>query len=155
MMILSRLNRDQFTPLVLCPAGPMMETASVLGVSCQQVEQLSARFTWRLDHLFRYVISLIRVIRSVRARVVDIQPNIIHANSIRAGLVMTFATAGLDVPVIWHSHDILPRHPFSFAIRLVALSMPGTRVLAVSRAVASRFANRMARWVGINPAPTV
>ena len=155
MMILSRLNRDQFTPVVLCPRGPMMEMASTLGVTCAEADQLTARFTWRPDLLVQYVVSFVRVIRSVRARVVSVQPNIIHANSIRAGLVMTFATAGMDVPVIWHSHDILPRHPFSLAIRLVAIAVPGTRVLAVSQAVANRFASPMARWFGINPVPTV
>ena len=155
MMILSRLNRDQFTPMVLCPTGPMMEMASTLGVNCVEADQLTARFTWRPDLLVRYVVSFVRVIRDVRARVISAQPNIIHANSIRAGLVMTFATAGLEVPVIWHSHDILPRHPFSFAIRLIALAVPRTRVLAVSQAVANRFAGPMARWFEINPAPTV
>ncbi len=139
-MILSRLNRDHFTPVVLCPAGPMTDLAESNGVPCQNVEQLSARFTWRPDHLLRYVISFARVIREVRSRVHTLQPDIIHANSIRAGLVMTFATAGLAVPIVWHAHDILPRHPFSLAIRFVALVSARTRVLAVSQAVANRFA---------------
>src|SRR5713226_8117448 len=138
-MILSRLNRDQFTPLVLCPAGPMMERASALGVPCQHVEQLSARFTWRLDHLFGYVRSFTRVIREVRSRAINLQPDIIHANSIRAGLVMTIATAGLDVPVIWHAHDILPRHPLSTGIRFFACASRRNSILAVSHVVADRF----------------
>ena len=146
LLILSRLNRDQFMPLVLCPTGPMMEMARALDGPCQKAEPLTARFTWRVDHLLRYVASFARVIRDVRARVISLQPDVIHANSIRAGLVMTFATAGLDVPVIWHSHDILPRHPFSFAIRLVALASTRTRVLAVSQAVANRFASPLASW---------
>ncbi|HEY3025900.1 MAG TPA: glycosyltransferase family 4 protein [Pyrinomonadaceae bacterium] len=146
MMILSRLNRDQFMPVVLCPTGPMMEMASALGVPCQNVEQLSARFTWRIDHLFRYAASFIRAIRSVRARVVGIQPDIIHANSIRAGLVMTFATAGLDVPVIWHAHDLLRRHPLSTAIRFFACASGRNSILAVSHAVADRFRGLLIRW---------
>jgi len=64
--------------------------------------------------------------------------------------VMTFATTGLDVPVVWHAHDILPRHPFSFAIRLVALLSARTRVLAVSQAVANRFMTPLSRSTG-NP----
>ena len=146
LMILSRLNRDQFTPVVLCPAGPMMEKATALGVACQNVEQLSARFTWRLDHLFRYVSSFTRVIREVRSRAINLQPDIIHANSIRAGLVMTLATAGLDVPVIWHAHDILPRHPLSTAIRFLACVSRRNSILAVSHAVADRFRGLLIRW---------
>jgi len=146
LMILSRLNRDQFTPLVLCPAGPMMERASALGVPCQNVERLSARFTWRLDHLFGYVRSFTRVIREVRSRAINLQPDIIHANSIRAGLVMTIATAGLDVPVIWHAHDILPRHPLSTAIRFFACASRRNSILAVSHVVADRFRGILIRW---------
>jgi len=145
LMILSRLNRDQFTPVVLCPAGPMMKMASALGVPCQNVEQLSARFTWRLDHLFRYVISFTRAIREVRSRAISLQPDIIHANSIRAGLVMTFATAGLDVPVIWHAHDLLPQHPLSTAIRFFACASRRNSILAVSHAVADRFRGLLIR----------
>ncbi|MEP6706028.1 MAG: glycosyltransferase family 4 protein [Pyrinomonadaceae bacterium] len=146
MMILSRLNRDQFTPVVLCPPGPMMKMAGALGVPCQNVEPLSARFTWRLDHLFRYVISFMGAIREVRSRVINLRPDIIHANSIRAGLVMTFATAGLDVPVIWHVHDILPHHPLSIPIRLIACASRSNSILAVSHAVADRFRGLLIPW---------
>ena len=147
-MILARLDRDHFTPVVLCPEGAMMEMASSLGVPGECVGQLNARFTWRLDHLFRYVTCLVRVIREVRMRVIKLQPNIIHANSIRAGLVMAFATSGLDVPVIWHAHDILPSHPLSTAIRFIAGVSRRNFILAVSHAVAGRFRGSMLRWFG-------
>jgi L-malate glycosyltransferase len=154
-MILTRMSREQFDPVVLCPSGPMTEMTNVLSVPCETVAPLTARFTWRIDRVLRYVASFARVIRDVRRHVVKIQPDIIHANSIRAGLVMTFATAGLDVPVIWHSHDILPRHPFSFAIRLVSLISARTHVLAVSQAVANRFATPFSRRLRIGNAVTV
>jgi glycosyltransferase involved in cell wall biosynthesis len=146
LMILSRLDREQFTPVVLCPRGTMMEMAGSLGVRCQQAEKLIARFTWRIDHLFHYAASFIRVIRNVRACVVDTQPDIIHANSIRAGLVMTVATAGLAVPVIWHVHDLLPRHPLSTAIRFFVCASRRNSILAVSHAAADQFSGLLIRW---------
>jgi glycosyltransferase involved in cell wall biosynthesis len=155
-MILTRMNREQFNPVVVCPAGPMADLANSLDVPCETVAPLTARFTWRADLVLRYVASFARVIREVRNRVVKIQPDIIHANSIRAGLVMTFATAGLDVPVVWHAHDILPRHPFSFAIRLVTFLSARTHVLAVSQAVANRFNPSFSRSAGTgNPVNVV
>jgi glycosyltransferase involved in cell wall biosynthesis len=75
----------------------------------------------------------------VRRQVKTVAPDLIHANSIRAGLVMTVATLGLRVPVIWHLHDLLPHHPLSTAIRLFALSSSRLRLLAVSQATARRF----------------
>jgi glycosyltransferase involved in cell wall biosynthesis len=52
---------------------------------------------------------------------------------------MAAATLGLDVPVIWHAHDILPHHPLSTAVRLFAALSARNRILAVSQAVADRF----------------
>ena len=100
---------------------------------------LEARFTWRLDLVIRYLVSFAEVIRCARRLVIDEAPDLIHANSIRAGLVMSAATMGLDMPVIWHAHDILPRHPLSTAIRLFAIVTRRNRILAVSQAVAKRF----------------
>lgn len=154
-MILTRMNREQFNPVVLCPAGPMADLANSFEVPFEVVAPLTARFTWRIDLVLRYVASFVQVIREVRKRVVKIQPDIIHANSIRAGLVMTFATSGLDVPVIWHAHDILPRHPFSFVIRLVTFLSARTHILAVSQAVANRFSVPFSRPAKIGSATIV
>jgi glycosyltransferase involved in cell wall biosynthesis len=145
-MILTRMNRDQFTPVVLCPPGPMMEMSHTLGVPCEGVAPLTARFTWRVDRIVRYVASFAQVIREVRNRVRKIQPDIIHANSIRAGLVMTFATAGLDVPVVWHAHDVLPHHPLSIAVRICAFISRRNSILAVSCAAGDRFRGILLRW---------
>jgi glycosyltransferase involved in cell wall biosynthesis len=89
--------------------------------------------------VIRYLLSFARVIRRARRIAIDEAPDIIHANSIRAGLVMSAATLGLDTPVIWHAHDILPRHPLSTAVRLFAAVTSRNRILAVSQAVADRF----------------
>ena len=139
LMILAQAERDDFAPVVLCPSGRLRELVAAQGVPCFTVEELQARFTRRPGQFLAYLRSFYRVIREARRAVLNIAPDLIHANSIRAGLVMTVATAGLRVPVIWHLHDLLPRHPFSTAIRLFTLSSPRLRLLAVSQAVAERF----------------
>lgn len=140
LMILTRLDRSRFEPLVVRPADGRLKTMTgEIGVRNVDLEPLDARFTWRIDRLVRYLVSFIRVIRAARALIIAETPDIIHANSIRAGLVMTAATSGMNVPVIWHAHDILPRHPLSTAIRWYVRMSRRTSVLAVSRAVADRF----------------
>src|SRR5256714_4378102 len=52
---------------------------------------------------------------------------------------MSASTFGFDVPIIWHAHDLLPRHPLSIAIRLFALAHRRTQIVAVSNAVARSF----------------
>jgi glycosyltransferase involved in cell wall biosynthesis len=139
-MILARLDRDRFDPVVVCPdASRMMELASTQSVRTRGLRHLDARFTWRPDRIVNYLISFANVIGRARKIVIEESPDAIHANSIRAGLVMTAATLGLNVPVVWHAHDILPRHPLSTTVRLFAAVTSRNRILAVSHAVAMRF----------------
>jgi len=140
LTILGQLDRDGYEPVVVCPENSrLMEMTRAAGVRTREFQALEARFTWRVDRMIRYLLSFAAVIRSARNVVRDEAPDAIHANSIRAGLVMSAATLGLRVPVIWHAHDILPRHPLSTAIRLFACTTSQNRILAVSQAVADRF----------------
>lgn len=139
-MILAGLDRDCFDLVVVCPdASRMMELAAIQRVRTRGLQQLEARFTWRPDRIVNYLISFAKVIRHARKIVTEESPDAIHANSIRAGLVMSATTLGLKIPVIWHAHDILPRHPLSTAVRVFAATTSHNRILAVSHAVATRF----------------
>jgi L-malate glycosyltransferase len=147
LMILERLDRSRLEPVVLCPAsGRLMRMTTDLGIKTVGLDPLAARFTWRPDRLIRYVASFVRVIRAARAAVVKEAPDIIHANSIRAGLAMSAATVGLGMPVVWHAHDLLPRHPLSTMIRLFACASRRNQIVAISRAVAARFGGILLRW---------
>ena len=144
LIILAGGDRRRFVPAVLCPAdGPLMNKVRELGVNTIAIDSLEARFTLRLDRLADYAASFVRLIRAARVAVIKEAPDIIHANSIRAGLVMSAATIRLGVPVVWHVHDLLPRHVLSTAIRLFAVTSRRNRIVAVSRAVANRFQGRL------------
>ncbi|HEV7684727.1 MAG TPA: glycosyltransferase family 4 protein [Pyrinomonadaceae bacterium] len=146
LMILSQLDRARFGSFVVCPEqGPLQEMVKDLDVKVESVAGLDARFTWRLDTLLRYCKSLFGVVRQLRRRVVDARPDLLHANSIRSGLVATAATIGLGTPVVWHLHDLLPRHPLSTAIRTFAAFSSRTRMIAVSEAVSRNFCGRFSR----------
>ena len=145
LMILARLDRERFDPVVVCPAeGPLMKLAAEIA-PVAAVDSLHARFTWRPDHLIGYLRSFLLVIQRFRQKVVTIKPDLIHANSIRAGLVATAATVGLKTRVVWHLHDLLPRHPLSNVIRAFAFLSSRTQMIAVSQAVADNFVG------GLNP----
>jgi glycosyltransferase involved in cell wall biosynthesis len=145
-MIVSGLNRQRFESVVMCPEdGPLAPMMAAGRVRTIVIDALVARFTWRPKHLIHYLASFVRLMRTARVAAIAEQPDLIHANSIRSGLVMTIATAGLKVPVIWHVHDLLPRHPLSTAIRFVATASRNTYVIAVSEAVAKRFRGAVAR----------
>ena len=146
MMILGGLDRESYESIVICPpASKLLQLANSANVRTRALDQLKARFTWRFDRVFKYLASFARVIGQARQIIKEERPDLIHANSIRAGLVMSAATIGLDLPVIWHAHDILPLHPLSTLVRLVALLTSRNHILAVSRAVASGFRGLLLR----------
>jgi glycosyltransferase involved in cell wall biosynthesis len=139
LLLLERLDRTRFDPLVVCPEGPFRKLVARAGVRNEAVNRLHARFTWRVDYAAGYLKSFLQIIRQLRTRIVEADPDLIHANSVRAGLVATAASLGLGTRVVWHIHDLLPRHPFNPMIRLAALVSRRTTVVAVARASANRF----------------
>lgn len=139
-----RLNSQSFDSVVICPAeGPLTEMADNLGVTVENIAPLQARFTLRADELVGYLRSFFGVMRQLRRRVSEVKPDVLHANSIRAGLVATMATLGLKTPVVWHLHDLLPRHPLSSLIRAFAGFSRRSSMIAVSAAVAENFRGRL------------
>ncbi len=145
-MILNGIDRQRYEPVVVCPPdSPMMALAAEARVRTRPLQTLNARFTWRLDRVAQYLLSFSQVIRDARQIVADEAPAFIHANSIRAGLVMSATTMGLKVPVIWHAHDILPLHPLSSLVRMFAALRSRNHILGVSQAVANRFRGLLLR----------
>ncbi|HEV2828123.1 MAG TPA: glycosyltransferase, partial [Pyrinomonadaceae bacterium] len=156
LLILAQLSQDRFEPLLLCPGeGELRKNAQAVGVRCETVNTLEARFTWRPQLLFRYLSSFFSVMLQLRARVRESAPQLIHANSIRAGLVISAATVGLRVPIIWHVHDLLPRHPISTLIRFFILLRPPVRIVTVSRGAADRLRGNLLSYFGQRVTVTV
>jgi L-malate glycosyltransferase len=149
LMILSRLDRAAFDCQAICPeAGPLAEMVDELGVPVEHLATLRARFTLRLSDFFGYLKSFFVVMRQLRRRVADFKPDVVHANSIRSGLVATTATFGLRTRVVWQLHDLLPRHPLSSLIRVFAGLSRRTSMIAVSEAVARNFCGRLSALLG-------
>ena len=137
LLLLRNLQRSDFAPIVVCPSGgPLARACEDIGVEVREIESLDARFTLRPDRLVGYAASILNTSADLRRLVRRLHPDLIHANSVRAGVVANFATIGIDVPLIWHVHDILPSHPFTSAIRLLARRSKRTRMIACSRAAA-------------------
>lgn len=146
LLALKHLDRRRFLAAAVCPAGGgLAEKITELGIECRPVENLEARFTWRIDLLIRYLLSFWRTIRNLRKEILRDEPDLVHANSIRAGLAATAATLWTKTPVFWHVQDELPGHPLSTLIRLVVLFSNRVRLIAASAATAESFRGKMLR----------
>jgi len=147
MNAVTRLDALEFDRVMVCPAdGPLAGLAAEAGMTVDAITNLEARFTWRPNTFMRYCKSFAGVITEFRRKIIDLAPDLIHANSIRAGLVATAATMGLKPKVVWHLHDLLPRHPLSSAIRTVAALSKRSQMIAVSQAVSKNFAGHLS-WL--------
>lgn len=139
LLTLRNLDRARFKPIVLCPPnGDLHTSCERLGVTCVPSELIQARVTMRPDKLISYVVELVKSSFLLRAQLAGLKPDLIHANSIRAGLVASTALLRTKVPVIWHIHDILRRHPTSLLIRIFAKIVQAW-VIACSSAAALAF----------------
>jgi glycosyltransferase involved in cell wall biosynthesis len=142
--MVKRLDRKRFDPYVLCPEeGELRQLVTAEGVPCAPTPAVNARFTWRIDKLFKMAVSLTKAIFEIRRRLDWLNPDLVHANTLRAGIVASLAAVGTGRIVIWHVHDILPQHPISAAIRFLAWFSRRTQIIAVSQATATAFSGRL------------
>jgi glycosyltransferase involved in cell wall biosynthesis len=136
------LDRSKYEPVAACPVGGTGALDQLLvgaEVPVIPIPQVQARFTLNPRLLVRYVVSVAGAVRGVRRTIRGADPDLLHANSVRAGLVATLATVGMKVPVIWHVQDDLPRHPVSTVIRWLAFLSRRTCLVAVSGATLRSF----------------
>ncbi len=148
LLALKRLNKSRFKTLAICPEGNLADKISELDIPVSFVRQLEARFTWRIDRLFKYAFSLVGTVKQLRSEITKAKPDTIHGNSIRAGLTATLASFGMKIPVFWHIQDELKPHPFSTVIRLLVAASPQTRLIAVSQATADSFRGFILQKIG-------
>lgn len=136
---LSSLPRSMFTPLLVCPAeGPLAAAAMERHISVYPSRAIHARFTWNPLLLARYMASLCGSLWGLRRTIRELAPDVIHANTVRAGITATLATFGIRVPIVLHNHDMLPAsHPITLGIRTMIAINKRVRVVACSAAAAN------------------
>ncbi|MFZ2021341.1 MAG: glycosyltransferase family 4 protein [Terracidiphilus sp.] len=134
------LDRATYEPCVICPAdGDLARLLQEQGVLCVPSPPVHARFTLHPGQLWKAARSLARAVAALRKTLSSLDPDIVHANTLRAGIVASVATFGTDRVVVWHIHDNLPRHAFSALIRVAALLLRPDRIITVSDSTARAF----------------
>ena len=126
------------TPAVACPDGPL-----AVALERREIPRLALRGTsgsLRLHpiHTPHAVGEIAAMAGQVRRHAESFRADIVHANSLRAGLVAVGARALGGPPVALHVRDVLPPGQASAAVR--SSLRRGTRtVVAISRHVARKF----------------
>ena len=134
------LDRERFEAFVVCPAdSDLTRLLSAEDVTCVALPPVQARFSQSPVALWNAVTSLAGAVKILRTTLQLLHPDLVHANTLRAGIVASLACVGTGRKVVWHLHDILPRHPISTLIRLSAVALRPARIVAVSHATAEAF----------------
>ena len=138
--ILRGLDRARYEPCVLCPAqGELAAAIRAEGAEWFPLPAMNARFARRPDRVLQSMVSLFKTVSAMRKQIGMLNPDLIHANSVRAGIAASLAAIGTGKPVIWHVHDTLPKHTVSAAIRAFAFLNRSIRIIAVSQSTADSF----------------
>jgi glycosyltransferase involved in cell wall biosynthesis len=123
LSIMGQLSMCELT--LLSPVGSLPDHASQLGVSCSPFE------------------NLIRALPRIRRCVRNAVPDLIHAGSLRAGIVAAIATVGMPVRVLWHIHGGMPAGPAGLAVRLFFLVSRRISAVCASNATSHCFRGRL------------
>jgi glycosyltransferase involved in cell wall biosynthesis len=99
LMILERLDRDQWQPHLACAGGPLADRATALKVPVHSVPLPRLRRTLDVPlHLWNGVQALIDTAKATRAV-------LLIANTVRSAFYAAPAAQLMGIPLIWYRHD--------------------------------------------------
>ncbi len=109
LLELMRVLRRGHDVMLACPPGPLAEAAELSGIPIQSIPESQLTFRLEPRGSAREVTRAVQARRALRAHVQRLRPDVVHANSLRAGLLV----AGLrdETAVVVHCRDLLPRGP--------------------------------------------
>lgn len=127
---------DRHDVQLLCPEGPLAETMRARGFAVHVIPDSQLTFRLHRVDTAREVTRAFVARAAVHRHVRRLRPDIVHANSLRAGLLVI----GPDrARVVVHCRDLLPPGLLSDAVRHAVL-LGSAQTIAVSRAAAARLA---------------
>jgi glycosyltransferase involved in cell wall biosynthesis len=137
LALLAALPRDVQARLA-CPPGPLADRAAQRPVSVTPIMESVGSLKLHPVHtpvaLTAMATAAAGLLRAGRAW----EPDALHANSIRAGMIALPVARALRRPLILHVRDCLPRSPLTARLQS-SLAVRSASVIAISRHVARSF----------------
>lgn len=135
--LLEGLRREHELSLA-SPAGALAERAAGLGVRVLPIPETQLTFRLHPRHTPRGLAGMAWAAHRLRAVVRCVRPNVVHANSVRAGLLAIPAARGL-APVVVHCRDAMPAGRAGALVSATVLR-GADQVVAISQHVARSLA---------------
>jgi L-malate glycosyltransferase len=97
-----------YAPMLVCPNGALARAGRKLGVPVEIIVGTDASLRFHPLHTTRALYDAATTSRQLARLSRELEPDLVHANSIRTGLIAAGAAARTRVPTIAHVHDRLP-----------------------------------------------
>jgi L-malate glycosyltransferase len=130
--------RDDHDIALACPPGPLQALAREHGIAVAPIAASQLALRLHALHTPRALLGTARAAGMLRRLVRRLRPDVVHANSTRAGLIATLGVGGL-APVVVHCRDVLPTGRAAGLVRRVLLRR-ADGLVANSRHVAAALA---------------
>jgi len=137
LTLLERLP-DDIVPIVLSPSGPLRERVRALGIRTEILPGTSASFRLHPVRTPRALIAIARSAVTVGRIAHRLRVDLIHANSVRAGLIAAPGRVTGNPPALVHVRDVVPPGITGTAVKR-AVALGSHRTLCISDHVARSF----------------
>jgi glycosyltransferase involved in cell wall biosynthesis len=138
LLELLRAPPPNVRPVVMCPPGVLAREVRACGVDVVAFRGTDASLRLHPILTPKGIAELVGARRAIRRAIDDVSADLIHANSIRAGIMAVLAVGRGGPPIVVHVHDALPENPLAAGIRRLLLRRADA-LIAVSRYVARPF----------------
>ncbi len=140
LTLLCAVDREEVAGLA-CPPGPLAQRAAGLGVPVHEIAGTTGSFQLHPRRTAIAVAEMARMGLQLRRIARRAAADLLHANSVRAGLAGAIARDEGRLPLVVHVRDCLPDSRAGRAVRGV-LCARSDRLIAISRYVEAGFAGR-------------
>lgn len=137
-MLLTAQNLIKAHPIIFAPEGELLQRARNNGLEVRDIPSYRARLTKNPIRLLKDVTGMLwagwRLAGVLKKEKVDL----IHANSIRAGIMAALFIWFHRIPIVWHLRDMPPQGIFGKLIKKVA-SLTTRSFIGISNSVLENF----------------
>jgi glycosyltransferase involved in cell wall biosynthesis len=137
LLELMRVLRPEYDVILACPAGSLARTAALWDIPIEWIPDSQLTFKLEVRGISRELVRALQARRALRAHIGRLRPDVVHANSLRAGLLV--GNSRDETAVVAHCRDLLPPSRAAAVISSVILRR-SSAVVAVSKAAAVRLA---------------
>jgi glycosyltransferase involved in cell wall biosynthesis len=126
-------------PVLASPAGPLRDRVRAIGIEAVSLPGTTGSFRLHAVRTPRAVAQIVYSAAAVRSAARRVNADLVHANSVRAGLITVLARTMGAPPTVVHVRDVLPPGHIGTAIRRTILR-GAIRTICISEYVARNFA---------------